>query len=399
MKIVIAPDSFKGSLSAAEVCAAIEKGIKKAGCVAGVAKTSGEDKTFEVVKIPMADGGEGTVEAIVSAVGGRLVCEEVTGPLGEKLRACFGILDLDLDLDLDLGLGGGRTAVIEMAAASGLTLVPPGSRNPLAATSYGTGGLIRMALHSGCDRLIIGIGGSATNDGGMGMAQALGIRFLDTNGQEVGFGGQYLEEVQMIDLRGLDPLVHKADIKVACDVANPLCGKQGAAYVYGPQKGATPEMVKKLDYGLIHFAKKIKQHTGKDIKDVPGAGAAGGMGAGLMAFLGARLMPGIEIISEITGLEKHIQSADLVFTGEGRTDRQTAYGKVASGIASLAKKHGVPLICLSGSLGEGIDSLYEHGITAFFSIAPGPMSLDDAMQNAGALLQNAAENIMRLRIS
>ncbi len=391
MKIVIAPDSFKGSLSAAEVCAAIEKGIKKAGCATGVAKTSGEDKIVEVVKIPMADGGEGTVEAIVSAVGGRLVCEEVTGPLGEKLQACFGILDLDT--------GGGRTAVIEMAAASGLTLVPPGSRNPLFATSYGTGELIRKALHSGCDRLIIGIGGSATNDGGMGMAQALGIRFLDTNGREVGFGGQYLEEVHMIDLQGLDPLVHKADIKVACDVANLLCGKQGAAYVYGPQKGATPEMVKRLDRGLGHFAEKIKQHTGKDIKDVPGAGAAGGMGAGLMAFLGARLMPGIEIISEITGLEKHIQSADLVFTGEGRTDRQTAYGKVASGIASMAMKHGVPLVCLSGSLGEGIDSLYEHGITAFFSIAPGPMSLDDAMQNADALLQNAAENIMRLRIS
>lgn len=375
MNIVIAPDSFKGSLSAIEAANAMEKGILKA---AGNA---------EIYKIPMADGGEGTVEALITAVGGCIREEEVTGPLGEKVPAFYGILS------------DGKTGVIEMAAASGLTLVPPGKRNPMLATSYGTGELIRKAIAGGCTRLVVGIGGSATNDGGMGMAQALGVTFFDLKGNELGFGGQALEYIARIDASGIFEGIRHTEIIVACDVVNPLCGKTGASQVFGAQKGATPGMIEKLDQGLLNYAQRIEESLGKSILDIPGAGAAGGMGGGIIAFLDGILKPGIDIITQTTGLSDRIKAAELIFTGEGRTDFQTAFGKVPVGISRIAEKYGKPVICLSGGLGEDIETLYEQGITALFSIANRPMELEEAIKNAETLLCQAAENIMRLYLS
>lgn len=339
MKILLAPDSFKGSLSSKEVCHAMENGIKRV-------------IDAEIISIPIADGGEGTVEALVYAVGGEIIKSDVTGPLGEKVEAFYGILK-------------DGTAVIEMAACAGLYLIPEEKRNPLKTTTYGVGELIKLALDRGCRKFIIGIGGSATNDGGVGMAQALGARFLDKDGNEIGFGGGELYKIEKIDISSIDKRIYESEFIVASDVDNPLCGEKGASYVYGPQKGATPEMIKILDENLRHLAYEAKKVIEKDYSEVPGAGAAGGLGFGLMAFLGAKLKRGIDIIIETTRLEEKIKEVDLVITGEGNTDFQTAFGKAPAGIAKLAKKYNKPVIILSGGLGKDYKSLYDIGVTAF----------------------------------
>ncbi|MFT9497911.1 glycerate kinase [Anaerosolibacter sp.] len=374
MKIVIAPDSYKGALSSREIANAIEAGAKKAlSCI-------------DIIKVPMADGGEGTVEAMVEATGGSLVYVDVTGPLGDKIHSYYGIL------------GDGKTAVIEMAAASGLPLVPMEKRNPLYTTTYGTGELIRHAIENECKKLIIGIGGSATNDGGMGMAQALGIRFLDKYGNVLGFGGKVLEEIQEIDMSNLIPFIKNTEILVACDVTNPLCGPRGASYVFGPQKGATPQIVEQLDKGLENFSSVIFEQLNVAIKDLPGAGAAGGLGGGLVAFLGAALESGIQIMIRASRLEEKIKEADLVITGEGKSDEQTLFGKVPFGVAQIAKKYDVPVICLSGALSDGSEKLYDHGVTALFSVVNRDMSLAEAMNNTYELVKSASENILRLYV-
>jgi glycerate kinase len=370
-KIVIAPDSFKGSMSAREAAEAMERGIK-AVC-----------PNVIIEKIPMADGGEGTVETLVDATGGRVIKVNVLGPLGEKRESYFGIL------------GDGKTAVIEMALASGLPLVPKEKRNPLVTTTYGTGQLIKAALDQGCLEFIIGIGGSATNDGGVGMAQALGVRFLDAEGIEIPFGGGSLNRLEKIDTSKIDPRLQECKVMVACDVNNPLCGQQGASAVFGPQKGATPEMVELLDHNLAHLAAVIKRDVEKDVKDFPGAGAAGGLGAGLMAFCHAQLQRGIEIIIQATKLREKMAGADLVITGEGQIDFQTAHGKTPMGVATVAKSMNIPVIALVGNIGRGADMLYDLGINAIFSIAEGPMGLEECMKNGAELMERAANRVMR----
>ncbi|MDI3535001.1 MAG: glycerate 2-kinase [Thermosediminibacterales bacterium] len=371
MKIVVAPDSFKGSLTAKEVCDAVGNGIRRVFPDA------------EIIKTPMADGGEGTVETLVESTGGKLVEQKVKGPLGEEINACFGIL------------GDGKTAVIEMARASGLPLVPVHKKNPLITTTYGTGELIKSALDLGCRKFIIGVGGSATNDGGVGMAQALGIRFLDKEGKEIGFGGGSLDKLEKIDMSGIDERIQLSTFLVASDVDNPLCGEKGASATYGPQKGATPEMVKTLDKNLAHLAEIIKRDLGKDIKDIPGAGAAGGLGAGLMAFCNAELRRGIDIIIEITHLENKMDEADLVITGEGQMDFQTIHGKTPYGVAKAAKKKGLPVAAIVGSIGEGAEVLYENGIDTIYSILEKPMSLEECIALADKLVERAAERLIR----
>ncbi len=346
MKIVIAPDSFKGSLTAVEVSDAIDAGIKSA------------ISTAYTVKVPMADGGEGTVECLVNATGGKVLKESVIGPLGEDVEASYGIL------------GDGSTAVIEMAAASGLPLVPEEKRNPMITTTYGTGQLIKAALDHGCKKIIIGIGGSATNDGGAGMAQALGVRLIDDKGEEIGFGGAELKRIAKIDISSLDKRVYATEILVASDVKNPLCGPNGASAVYGPQKGATPQMVKELDKALAHFAEIIKRDLGKDVKDIPGAGAAGGLGAGLIAFLDAKLRPGIELVMESVGFEDIVKDAFLVITGEGKIDRQTVYGKVPVGVAKISKKYNIPVLAVAAVLEEEPEFFKPYGIDFVFEISP-----------------------------
>lgn len=373
-RVLVAPDSFKGSLSSVAAAEAIRSGIRNALPEA------------QVTIVPMADGGEGTVDAVLAAVGGERIAVTVVGPLGEPVEATYGLLP------------DGKTAVIEMAAASGLPLVPAGARDPLNATTFGTGQLLRDALERGARRIMVGLGGSATNDGGMGMAQALGVRFLDAQGQEIaGYGcGRLLAEIAAIDTEGVDPRLAEAEVTVLSDVTNPLCGPDGASAVYGPQKGADPEQVKRLDSGLALYAERIAAHNGRLVANVPGAGAAGGLGAGLLAFCRAELRPGIRAIMELAEFEQAAAGADLVFTGEGRTDGQTAFGKVPAGIAEAAGRAGVPVVCLSGGLSEGAEALYDRGIAALFSIANRPMTLEEAMRDAGTLLAEAAENIVRL---
>ncbi|MFL5272902.1 MAG: glycerate kinase, partial [Anaeromyxobacteraceae bacterium] len=338
MRVVVAPDSFKGSATALAVAEAIERGVR--AVFAGA----------EVVKVPIADGGEGTVDALVVATNGRIEERTVRGPLGEPVRARWGVL------------GDGATAVIEMAAASGLPLVPKDRRDPRVTTTFGTGELVRAALDAGLAKLVVGIGGSATNDGGTGLARALGVRFLDDAGNALPEGGAALARLARIDLAGLDPRLGRAQVTVACDVDNPLTGPRGASAVYGPQKGATPEMVKELDSALWRFAEVARAATGRDVAGEPGAGAAGGLGAGLLFFTPARLRPGVSIVLETPGFDALVKAADLVITGEGRTDFQTAMGKAPVGVAAAAKRHGVPVVCLSGGLGEGADDVLAHGI-------------------------------------
>lgn len=369
MKILIAPDSFKESLSALEACNAIERGFQEIFPHA-IYK-----------KLPMADGGEGTVQSLVDVTGGRIVETIVTGPRREPVQAFFGIL------------GGGKTAIIEMAAASGLHLVPAEKRNPLITTTRGTGELILAALNLGITHLIIGIGGSATNDGGAGMIQALGGRLLDKYGAEIGPGGGALSSLASIDLSTIDPRLENIKIEAACDVENPLTGPTGASEVYGPQKGATPEMVKQLDENLTHFANIYEKQLKKSIRNIPGAGAAGGLGAALMAFLSADLKRGVDIILETVRFEDHVKDADLVITGEGSIDSQTIYGKTPVGVAKASKKYNIPVIALAGTISRDSDIVYSYGIDALFSIVPGVIPLEEAFESAALYLQQTSRNI------
>ncbi|MGF7184517.1 glycerate kinase [Desulfitispora alkaliphila] len=372
MKVLISPDSYKGSLSALEAAKAMASGFKRC------------NESKETILVPMADGGEGTTLALVEATGGTMHSVSVTGPLGEPIVAQWG------------KLGDGTTGVVEVAQASGLTLVPADKRNPLVTTSYGTGELIKAALDQGCTKLILGIGGSATNDGAMGLVAALGVKFLDGRGNELtGCGGQ-LHKIARIDTSGLDSRLEKVEVNVACDVTNPLCGEEGAASIYGPQKGATPEMVRELDQGLFHFAQLLKEQLQKEVAEVPGAGAAGGIGAGLLAFLDAQLTPGVDLIIDATGMEQLAEQVDLVITGEGKTDGQTARGKAPAGVAKLAKKYGKPVICISGSADLNCEELHQIGVDAIFSTVNQPMELKVAMDQGAQLVENTAYQVARL---
>lgn len=369
MKIIIAPDSFKESVSASRCAQAI-----KAGFVSIFPQA-------EYVCLPIADGGEGTVEAMVEATEGKMVMLPVMGPMGDFVGAFYGLS------------GDGQTAFIEMAAASGLMLVPVGERNPMRATSYGTGELIRHALDAGVRHIILGIGGSATVDGGMGMAQALGARFLDNIGESVGLGGGALERLVQIDLRDLDPRLSECRIDVACDVDNPLLGARGAAAVFGPQKGACARMVEALERGLENYAQVLLAATGQDVTTIVGGGAAGGMGVAACVFLNAALKPGIDIVIEAVHLEEALRDADLVITGEGRIDSQTVGGKAPIGVARIAKKHGIPVIGIAGVLGDGVEAVHQHGIDAVFSILPALAPLDEVLDRGEQNLYASARNI------
>ncbi len=369
MKIVIAPDSWKESLTALEVANAIEDGFRQIFPDA------------EVIKIPMADGGEGTVEAMVAATQGRIVNLSVTGPLGEPVDAFYGLS------------GNEQQAFIEMAAASGLESVPAARRDPRITTSWGTGELIRHALDAGVRHIIIGLGGSATNDGGAGMVQALGAGLLDAHGEQIAFGGEALRQLERIDLTQLDPRLAECRIEVACDVTNPLTGNDGATAVFGPQKGATPEMVQQLDRALAHYGKVIERDLDKSVMTLQGGGAAGGMGVALYAFCGADLRQGIEIVTQALGLDDAVRAADLVITGEGRIDSQTIHGKVPIGVARVAKRYQLPVIGIAGSLTADVEVVYDHGLDAIFSVIPRICTLDDALVNAAENLRMTARNI------
>ncbi|MDX1358060.1 MAG: glycerate kinase [Clostridia bacterium] len=371
MKIIIAPDSYKDCMSAIQVASYMEEGVLKA-----VANP-------EIIKVPVADGGEGTVQAMLMGAGGRIVRTKATGPLRDEIDSFFGVL------------ADGKTAVIEMAAASGLELVPEHHRNPLNTTTFGTGELILAALNEGCTDIIIGVGGSSTTDCGMGMAQALGVVFYDSERKPLSYGGRFMNEVKYYDDSALDPRIKKARIRVACDVTNPLYGRKGAAYVYSAQKGASQRQVKHLDEGLRNMASVIEEATGHDISTIPGAGAAGGLAAGLIAFAGATIEKGIDIVMDACKLGDKIKGADLVLTGEGNTNVQTAYGKVPAGIAALAKKESVPVICISGSISPGYEEVFKTGITAVFSIAAGPLSLKKAIKEASVNLIDTTYNVIR----
>ncbi|KGN03122.1 glycerate kinase [Clostridium novyi A str. 4570] len=372
MKFVLAPDSFKESMTAKEAAEAMERGIKKA------------IPDAECIKVPMADGGEGTVQSLVDATDGEIIEVEVTGPDCNKVKAVYGIL------------GDGKTAVIEMASASGIHLVKKEKRNPLYTTTYGTGELIKSALNKGVTNILIGIGGSATNDGGSGMLEALGAKFYDKYGDELAFGGGALEKLEKIDLSNFDERLKDVNIEVACDVNNPLTGENGASYIFGPQKGATEEMVKHLDNSLKNYAKVIREQLGCDVENVPGAGAAGGLGAGLMAFLGADLRKGVELVIKYTKLEEKMQGADYVFTGEGSVDSQTVFGKTPFGVSTVAKKYNIPTIAFAGRIGDGVEELYKHGINSIVGILQGVTNLDEALRNGSENIQKTSENIARI---
>jgi len=380
MKICIAPDSFKESLTAREAAEAIASGVLRA------------NPDCEIVCVPMADGGEGTVAAMVDATGGDLRSVRVTGPLGEPVDAEFGILG---DTRASASANS-PAAVIEMAAASGLALVPERLRNPLKTTTRGTGELIRAALDAGAKTIIIGIGGSATVDGGAGMAQALGVRLLDSSGNDIGPGGGALEHLASIDISALDKRLAGVRIEVACDVDNTLTGPRGAAPVYGPQKGATPQMVEQLSQNLERLAAIIKRDIGIDIAEMPGGGAAGGLGAGLAAFLGAKIIPGIDIVIRHVRLEEKMRDSQLVFTGEGRIDSQTPRGKVPAGVARTAAKLGIPAIALAGSIDYASVTAEEIGVSAMFCILDGPATLSDACTRTRELLEQTAEQVLRM---
>lgn len=373
MKIVIAPDSFKASMTAAEATQAIERGIRKVVPDA------------ETVNIPMADGGEGTVAALVQSTNGRFVQKTASGPLGAAVEGTYGIL------------GDNVTAVIEMAAVSGLPLVPQDKQNPLNTTTYGTGELIKDSLEAGCREIIIGIGGSATNDAGTGMAQALGVKFFAQQNAEITeqMRGGLLGAVTRIDISGLHPAIRKSRITVACDVDNPLLGERGCVHVYAPQKGASPDIVTRLETDMRQFIDIAEAATDSRVRDVPGAGAAGGLGAGLMAFLNAELKPGIELVLNASDFANRLKGADLVITGEGKLDYQTAFGKTISGITSTARKHNIPVIAIAGTI-EPSSKLYEMGLLSYFSICPGPVSLEQSIANGDKYLEDQVERVMRI---
>ncbi|WP_216082007.1 glycerate kinase [Citrobacter sp. MGH 55] len=369
MKIVIAPDSFKESLSAMQVATAIEQGFREIYPDA------------QYVKLPMADGGEGTVESMVEATEGHYHFIDVTGPLGTPVQARWGML------------GDGKTAVIEMAAASGLHHVPPEHRNPLLTTSYGTGELILAALDQGVEHIILGIGGSATNDGGAGMLQALGIDLLDENGDALPEGGGALSKLATIDTSHADPRLKTVSITVACDVNNPLCGPTGASAIFGPQKGATEAMVAALDGALAVYGKRLQEFTGRDVMNAPGAGAAGGMGAALLGLLGADLKPGVEIVINALQLDRLVADASLVITGEGRLDSQSICGKTPIGVARCAKRYQKPVIALAGGLTQDHQIVHEHGLDAVFSVLTRITTLPEALEDAEYNLRISARNI------
>jgi len=372
MRVVVAPDSFKESLSASKAAFAIAEGIKKV------------DPKARIVCIPMADGGEGTVEALVTATSGKIVAVSSVDALNRPIESFYGVLD------------DGKTAVIEMAAASGLELLAVQEQNPLITSTFGTGLLLKAAMEAGFREIMIGIGGSATNDGGAGMAQALGFQLLDKNGCSIEKGGGSLANLFKIDRSEVHPLLSSVKITIACDVQNPLVGPTGATFIYGPQKGATPEMIGILEQGMTHYSNILEHEFGIDFSTIAGAGAAGGLGAGLMAFCNAQIRSGFELIAELTNLEQQIGRADLVFTGEGKIDSQTAYGKTINGIAKLCKKHSVPLIALAGMVSGDLSELYQQGLTSAFAIANRPMSLEESKSQTSDLLLFTSEQILRL---
>ena len=371
MKIVIAPDSFKGSLSAAEVAEAIKTGFRAVYPDA------------EYVKVPMADGGEGTVQSLVDATSGTIITELVSGPMGDIVAGFFGIL------------GDRQTAVIEMAAASGIHWVKPKERDVYLASSFGTGQLINAALDRGCDKLIVGLGGSATNDGGMGMMKALGAQFFDQDGVQLAADVRALLQLASIDLQYLDPRLDKTEIVVACDVDNPLCGENGAARVFGPQKGATEEDIAVLDQALTRYGDILSANAGRDIASEPGAGAAGGMGAAFIGLIDAVLKPGVDIVIEIVDLANSLVDANLVITGEGRVDNQTIHGKTPTGVAKVAKSCNLPVICITGSVEDGADFTHQLGIDEIYSVTEGDYDLTEVLIEAEHKLTQAAQKIAK----
>ena len=371
MKIVVAPQAFKGSLSATEVGNSMIKGIENVI----------ENSTNLLV--PVADGGDGTLETLVESSQGKINLIKVTGPLGEQQNSAWG------------ALGRNKTAIIEMARSSGLALVPINKLNPLISTTYGLGEVILDALDQGYRDFIIGIGGSATNDAGAGMAQALGAKLLDSNGNELPFGGESLSKLNSIDVGGIDTRIKESNFAIACDVNNPLTGPEGASAIYGPQKGATPEMVNTLDQALTNFAKIVEKDLGIKINNVEGSGAAGGLGGGLIAFLNGKLRKGVDIVLDFVDIDKALTNTNLVITGEGQLDFQTIYNKAPIGVARRAKHLGIPVIAISGSLGENFSVVHEHGIDAASSIVSKPMTLAEASKNAPELISAATEQALR----
>ena len=372
MKILIAPQSYKGSISAIKVAEAIKQGALN---------------IFPNIKsliIPVADGGDGTLETLVESTNGTIHNSNATGPLGNSIPVIWGTL------------GDSKTAIIEMARISGLALVPQNKRNPYYTTSYGLGEIIKEALDLDYRKFIIGIGGSATNDGGAGMAQALGAKLTDENKKPIDLGGLALNEITKIDISGIDPRINESEILVACDVNNPLCGPNGASFIYGPQKGASPEMVKTLDDALYHFGSQLIRDTGINIMEIEGSGAAGGIGGGMVGFLNAKLKPGIEIVLDSLDFDKSLKNVDLVITGEGQIDFQTVFSKAPIGVAKHAKKYNIPVIAICGSLGENYQDVHSHGIDAVIPIIPKPMDLKNASDNAYELIKNTSEQIFRI---
>lgn len=379
MKFILAPDSFKESMTAKEVCQAMKQGIKKVL------------PNANIISIPMADGGEGTTDSLIDATHGKKIYRQVTGPLGEKVEAYYGIL------------GDGQTAIIEMAQASGLAYVPQEKRTPETikkTTTFGTGELINDALKHKVKRIIIGLGGSSTNDGGSGMAQAIGVKFFNKANQEIiaKLGGGLLKQIARIDLFQLNSQIKKTQFLLASDVTNPLLGPNGASSVFGPQKGANQTAVHELDQNLRHYAQIIKQTIGKDVATIPGSGAAGGLGAALLAFTNASIHPGVELVAQETHLEEQLKDADYVFTGEGGTDFQTKFGKTPYGVAQIAQKYNIPVISLAGYLGKGLDQLYDQGFTAIFGILAKAESIDEALKDGPQNVTRTTENIVRLII-
>ncbi|AOF48613.1 MAG: glycerate kinase [Tetragenococcus halophilus] len=369
MKIVIAPDSFKESMTSLEAATAIEKGFKKVL------------PNEEYLKVPMADGGEGTVQSIIDATGGSFKTETVKGPLGESLKAQYGLT------------GDKKVAVIEMAASSGLDKVEPSDRNPLKTSTYGFGELIHSALDEGVEEIILGIGGSATNDGGAGMIMSLGGKLLDKNEKNIFPTGEGLKELQFIDVSNIHSRIKDVTFRVACDVDNPLTGPNGASYIYGPQKGGDSKMLEQLDKNLVHYAEIVKKQMGKDIDSPAGAGAAGGLGAGLLGFLDAKLQRGGDLLVEMLSLEDALKDAALLITGEGSINHQTRFGKTPVAVSHIGKKLGIPTIALAGSLNEGYESIYKEGIDAAFSIIPQLSSLETVLANGKENVETLATNI------
>lgn len=372
MKIVIAPQGFKATLTGLEAARAIARGVSAAMPDA------------ETVLAPVADGGDGTLNALVDGTGGQVFTSTVTGPLGQPVEAQWGVM------------GDGRTAVIEMALASGIALVPQRRRNPRVTTTAGTGEILREALDRGYGRIIVGLGGSATNDGGAGLAAALGARLLDSAGNPLPAGGSALARLDRVDSDALHPGLNDATIIAATDVTNPLCGPEGASAIFGPQKGATPEMVQELDAALANYARVVARDLGRDVSEQPGAGAAGGLGAGLMAFAGSTLQSGIDMVCDVLGFSVLLEGADLVITGEGRADHSTIFNKAPVGVARHAQAKGVPTVLLAGGLGPGYEELYDHNLAAVVCISDRPMSFDVSLSRTAELLESAAERTMRL---